>query len=222
MDLADLVGNRTRTYTPCTELSDSQSIETLYPDPSVYGRAPRRNEVVSRNNEAPSLAGPRARPVPVQPSQQRTQLSNKCLGSLLDNAQSAGEVTPTTPSSWSGRSVGTLRPEDKKARKKEDHRDGEAGRRKEESKRRDKIAKLLPDIFLINAKPKNKKQGTAHYTKNGVLDGVIMFLESLPTEVITFIESLPADARAKAEGEVRNKAEEIKRRDLKYWLSSER
>lgn len=102
-------------------------------------------------------------------------------------------------------SVSALPTPDNQARRKAEHSKTEAGRRKEESKRREKIANLLPGIFLINAEPGNRKKGAANYTKIGVLDGVIKF-----------IESLPADARARAEEKVGRRAEEIKKKDPEY------
>lgn len=104
-------------------------------------------------------------------------------------------------------SVGALRTEGEAARKKEEHSRTEAIRRKEEGKRREQIAKLLPGVFLVNAEPGNRKKGAANYTKIGVLDGVILFIESLPT-----------DARVKAEEEIKRKVEDIDKKNLRHWL----
>ena len=159
--------------------------------------------------------------VPDQSYQQGIQLDEYTLAFNFQGEDEAiGEISVSTNPPSSDRSVYPRRSDGKEA-KKEEHRLGEAGRRREESIRRDKIAKLLPDIFLVNAKPKNKKRGSAHYTKNGVLDGVIMFIESLPSELFTSIEKLPDDARLEAEDHIRRKAQGIRNKDLGYWISNE-
>lgn len=185
-------------------------MDTLYPEAgSSYGPAYKKN-VVIRDNELSNLAAQMTRTIHDPSIRKGAQPKHSGHDTCLQDLQSTDEISPTTTSSFPDKGVSTLRPKDKEAKRKEEHKKTESKRRKEESKLREKIAKLLPGIFLVNAEPGNRKKGAANYTKIGVLDGVIMF-----------IESLPVYARVKAEEGMRRKVEEIRKKDLRYF-STER